>query len=220
MIPRLLGITGPVGCGKDTLADYLVKQHGFVRYGFADSIKGLLNKCFGWTNEQWNDRKWKESAQLLSRDTVDEFVSKYGRTPPQRPREAWSPRQLAQWLGTEAGRMTHGEDCWVNVFERWYRAVANMRIQDQCAAAQKTEAARGIKMPPDFKVVIPDVRFENEAARIRQLGGIILHLTRPGHGKINDHVSENGIIPQPTDYRLDNFGSIQDMFNLFERIFS
>jgi len=35
----IIGITGHMGSGKDTLAAYFVRAHGFVRVGFADALK-------------------------------------------------------------------------------------------------------------------------------------------------------------------------------------
>lgn len=89
--PRLIGITGKAGSGKDTLADALVAEFGGVKHSFALPIKLALNAMFGWTMEMWNDRVWKE--------TVIPWLGK-------------SPRQLAQTLGTEWGREIIHPELW------------------------------------------------------------------------------------------------------------
>ena len=35
----IIGVTGFIGSGKDTIADYLVTEHGFKRLSFAGSLK-------------------------------------------------------------------------------------------------------------------------------------------------------------------------------------
>ena len=38
----ILGLTGPPGSGKDTLADYLVEKYNFKRVAFADPIRAQV----------------------------------------------------------------------------------------------------------------------------------------------------------------------------------
>ena len=74
-------------------------------------------------------------------------------------------RRLLQRMGTEAGRGIHGEDCWVEI--------ARKRILSQTSS-----------------VVVTDVRFPNEAAMIRDLGGRLVRIRRPGVACVNNHASE------------------------------
>lgn len=39
---QIIGINGMAGVGKDTVADYLCSEFGFVKYGFADPLKAML----------------------------------------------------------------------------------------------------------------------------------------------------------------------------------
>jgi hypothetical protein len=43
----VLALSGRIGAGKDTVADYLVRQHGFVKVSFADSLKNVVNVLYG-----------------------------------------------------------------------------------------------------------------------------------------------------------------------------
>lgn len=43
---RLIALHGLPRSGKDTLADYLVQQHGFTKMAFADSLYGELARMF------------------------------------------------------------------------------------------------------------------------------------------------------------------------------
>lgn len=95
-----------------------------------------------------------------------------------------TPRQLMQTLGTEWGRQLVHPDIWV-------RAMARM-----------------IESSPAQRIVIPDVRFENEAHAIRQMGGKIIRLEGRHNPTVPGHISESGIEPNPADWPLRNTGSI------------
>jgi hypothetical protein len=75
-----------------------------------------------------------------------------------------TPRHAMQTLGTEWGRMLIDPDLWV-----------------------RSWAAR---LPEDGDVVADDVRFRNEAEAIRDLGGRVIMIVRPGLVSAGTHVSE------------------------------
>ena len=91
-----------------------------------------------------------------------------------------SPRVILQRMGTEAMRGEFGADLWIRAFVAW-------------------RAAR----PEGTRVVVPDVRFPNEADAIRRLGGEVWRVARPGVDAVAPHVSETA---------LDHYG-----FNLLIR---
>ena len=97
-----------------------------------------------------------------------------------------TPRWAMQSLGTEWGRDCMGEEFWVN---QWHRIASDVL---------------------DFNgfVVADDVRFENEAAAIRQMGGLVIEFNRPGITSDDDHMSENGVTP---DLVIINDGSVEDL---------
>jgi hypothetical protein len=61
------------------------------------------------------------------------------------------------------------------------------------------------------RVVITDVRFENEANMIRSLGGQIWRVKRPGVEAVNSHVSETQLDGYKVEQIFVNSGSIQDL---------
>ena len=86
-----------------------------------------------------------------------------------------TPRHMMQTLGTEWGRHMIDGDIWVKAFARLNAG--------KC-------------------VIVPDVRFENEAALVRE-HGVLIHLVGRG-GIEGNHVSENAIEFKPGDIVIDN----------------
>lgn len=93
----IIGITGAIGSGKDTIADYLVRNHGFKRLAFASKVKDVAHVVFGW------DRELLEGLTRESREWR-EIVDPY-----------WgiSPRTALQRIGTEMFRAHIHPDTWV-----------------------------------------------------------------------------------------------------------
>lgn len=111
-----------------------------------------------------------------------------------------SPRQMLQSLGTEWGRETVAKDIWLQLCRR---RINQLREQ-------------GISM-----VVVADVRFENEAAMIRESGGRICHVRRPMADSADvDHTSEAGIQMADGDVLVVNDGTIEDLRRKVEEAFS
>lgn len=110
-----------------------------------------------------------------------------------------TPRQFMQWLGTEFGRQMIGEDVWVNAWRRTVREAHMDAIADLC-----DEDARA-------RIVADDVRFPNEAAAIRAMGGIVIRIERPGAGSSSGagHASETQGFP--ADLVILNTGTEADL---------
>jgi len=96
-------------------------------------------------------------------------------------------RQLLQRFGTEVGRELYGETFWVD------------RVLKQ--------------LTPDGNFVITDVRFPNEADAVRDIGGSLFRIARPGVQAANGHASEDIgklrvdlVIPNTGD--LDHFRAV------------
>lgn len=85
-----------------------------------------------------------------------------------------SYRQLAQTLGTEWGRQQLGADFWLRV------AGLSLGL---------SSAVLGAHHPIHDRIVIPDVRFPDEAAWIQRLGGAVIRIERPTM-PVREHISE------------------------------
>jgi hypothetical protein len=103
-------------------------------------------------------------------------------------------RHILQTLGTEWGRDCIHPEVWLMCWEH--------------AATRQLNNG--------FNVVCDDIRFPNEAALIRRLGGEIWCVTRPGTERGTSHSSEGSLDNYPLfDRRILNDGTL---LNLYDRV--
>lgn len=62
-----------------------------------------------------------------------------------------------------------------------------------------------------YPVVVTDVRFQNEAQAIRDAGGVLVRVDRPGLPDEDRHVSENAWRSVTPDYSVVNDGPVGDL---------
>jgi hypothetical protein len=110
-----------------------------------------------------------------------------------------TPRQFMQWLGTEFGRQMIGEDMWVKA---WQRELESARVD----ALMERGDDHGY---PD--VVADDVRFPNEAAAIRAMGGVVIRIARPGAGSSSGAAHASEAQGFPADLVILNTGTEADL---------
>jgi hypothetical protein len=104
-------------------------------------------------------------------------------------------RELLQTLGTEWGRNIVGRDLWADV---WRGKVKRLRY--------------------NHHIVCDDVRFENEAHMIMELGGIMLRVIRPDAATTIAHASEGGLDNFPFTATIRNEGTVEDLHAKVDRL--
>jgi hypothetical protein len=67
------------------------------------------------------------------------------------------------------------------------------------------------KVSSGERVVVTDVRFENEAMMIKHLGGQLWRVKRVGFGPVNEHVSESELDGYKVDQIFVNNGTLEDL---------
>lgn len=116
----------------------------------------------------------------------------------QKPSNFIKDRKLLQFLGTEWGRDSIYTNLWVDLW--------------------KHEVKYLLENEPKAIIVCDDVRFDNEAVAIKELGGHIIQLIcSRNNERINTtngiplHKSELGIDLKYVDYVIDNNGTVDDL---------
>jgi hypothetical protein len=101
-------------------------------------------------------------------------------------------RPLLQRMGTEVGREMFGEDIWVNYL------ISKAHQHD--------------------RVVVSDVRFENEARAIHRSFGSVWRIDRPGVEAANDHVSEHDLDEFPFDIYITNAHTKEHLYDAVDML--
>ena len=111
----IIGITGFIGSGKDTVANMFVER-GCVHDSFAAPLKDVCSSIFGWPREML------EGDTVESRDfreMPDMFWTKKLGVP------NFTPRFALQLLGTEVLRNHFDQDIWLNSLEYRMRKMSD-----------------------------------------------------------------------------------------------
>lgn len=101
-------------------------------------------------------------------------------------------RRLLQRMGTEVGREMFGENFWI---EQAFKQIPN-----------------------NASIVFSDVRYRNEADAIKEIGGEVWRIERPGVSAVNDHTSENDLDGYKFDHKILNYGPIEDLYKVVTTI--
>lgn len=233
----IIGIAGEKNTGKDTVAKMIASifiegyiasnyrnynmyytnkdYHGSNVIAFGDAVKEAVSLIFGIDIKVLYDRNGKDASYYCFDDFSvrnEEYVksNRYFIIEPihlsdnnlnkartnNNGKTCIKVRHILQYFGTEIGRNLLHDNVWIN-------ATIN-KI--------KKELDKQDKISKHFNyVVIPDVRFKNEADAIHKQGGIIIRLKRDTGNKDN-HFSE--IIDfNDFDYVIENDSTLMRLFH-------
>ena len=119
----IVSLSGLIGSGKNAVAEYLVKEHGFVQDSFAASLKDAVSAIFGWDRTML-EGSTKEARE--EREKVDQWWATRLGIP------HLSPRWALQYFGTDVCRNHFHNDIWLASVENRLRkkAAENVVISD------------------------------------------------------------------------------------------
>jgi hypothetical protein len=181
----LIGLGNYARVGKDAVASVLVQEHGFTRVAFADALKELALKAdpLIYSNAMVNVATGRgHLKQVVHANGWENAKNQFPEV-----------RKFLQNLGV-AAREVMGENVWV----------------DAAFAGFNQHGPEG-RFLGESDVVVTDVRFPNEFERIKDLGGKLVKVSRPGYGPANQHVSETALEDFEWDYELQNNGTLDDL---------
>jgi len=206
----LIGLSGFIGSGKDTVAAYLVENHGFISISYASALKDIVSTLFGWDRTKVEgttkeDRQWREEVDTWWETKLDI--------------QGFTPRVALQKIGTDVFRTHFHPSIWIAVIER---KIINLRSQN-----------------PNCRIIVTDCRFINEAELIHKLGGKVFRIVRDSPKEYNTmmnaclgdeeaikeckqkgiHPSEYNILSFTCNGVIQNDGSLDDLYAKIDALF-
>jgi hypothetical protein len=232
----IIGISGYSGSGKDTVGRIIQYLHcDFqedvgVEVAIHPDNDWLLEEQSGWEIKKWAG-KLKEVASLLTGIPVHKFEDQefkktvlgpewttWKTNDGKPPKEGdagigkfMTVRDFLQRLGTEGLRTGLHENTWVNALMADYKSEYEVIYDSQSTSnpLPVKEPTNELGQNPNW--IITDTRFPNEAQAIKDAGGIVIRVDRPGITPVNAHPSETGLDNYQFDEYITNDGDIKKL---------
>jgi hypothetical protein len=219
---QIITLSGNKRVGKDTLADHLVNDYGFVKISLADSLKDVTRSLFKLfyninlsNQELYGDDKDKIMFGIgkLTNNDPDGIMVYKGNIC--RGCKRVSLRQFLQIIGTDIGRKYIMDDIWILSIDKKIKNLIRNRIKSK------------YKIPKNgilLRIVIPDARYQNEIDFFRKRYEDVTSI------KINRDVSENNKKTAENlhmserahllkvDHVIDNNKTKYDMYGAFDKL--
>jgi len=216
----LIAISGYAHSGKDTVGkliqiascDNIPEGLDLEDLLYNPKYSSLITK-----NQNWKIKKWagklKTIASILTGISVEKFEDQDFKNkaldrqwcyPTEWLGKEWwvemTAREFLQRLGTDALRNGLHKNTWVNALMADYKETEYIGSDSEGA---------DIYGYPDW--IITDTRFPNEAQAIKNAGGIVIRVDRPGYKPINNHPSETELDKWDFDYRILNISDLNSL---------
>lgn len=209
---NIIGINGFKRSGKGETAmavERILDTEVVKQVGFADKLKIIAAKALGFTDladreciELMDEAKESWTIEMTQQDPnhMDPYGPGY---PVGQVVAKVSGRQYLQHLGNQA-RGVFGENFWID------QVLPNPGTHNTWVSAR--HAAEYMYTGVDV-LCVTDVRYENEAQRIKALGGVVWEVLRPGTGS-DGHASEQPLPRNLVDWEIHNEGNLDTLEGL------
>jgi len=202
----IIGLSGLIGSGKNTAADYLKRSHGFTQLAFADALKDTVGNIFRWPRHLLEG---DTDESRIFRETIDEWWSR------RLGIKNFTPRYALQHIGTDVFRQHFNDSIWIlsveskiaDLQEHGYSVVVtDVRFPNEMSALRSL-GARFLLISPVQKPAWYDVArgftSDNLAQGMRDLYPSV-------------HASEYAWVSQEFDAEIVNSGTINDLYDCVE----
>lgn len=180
---RIIGLSGYAGAGKDTVAAELLynRDPEYTRVSFADPIRDLalaVNDDMAIRPGEFGYERFAALDGAVVLVPMQDVLKGFGYDWTE-AKKVPAVRKHLQGLGAGC-RFVFGEDVWVDT---------------------------AMERLPEGPIVVTDCRFPNEALAIKDAGGYVVRVTRPGVEAVNDHITEVALDDWDFDAHVYNEGT-------------
>jgi hypothetical protein len=206
----IIGICGFIGSGKDTIADYLVNNHGFRRESFANTLKDAVSSVFGWDRELLEGRTKEARAW---REQVDPWWAERLSIP------NLTPRYILQQWGTEVCRRGFHDDIWIASLENKLRKTKDDIVISDCRFPNEIKSIKDAGGVVVRVVRGPEPDWYQDAVNSNEGRGNMSWLISTDRlNKLGIHASETAWVGTKFDVVLDNNTSLDSLFVQVEKL--
>jgi hypothetical protein len=180
--PLVIGICGQARSGKDTAAKMFCSMGaGLDGWNLTSYTLSLATPIKRMLIEMLDHMALPHSASSFEYVYSDELKDK-----PIEELGGKSPRQMMQTLGTDWGRGMVDDELWIKIARHQIDFIASNVVPDHAL------------------IVIPDIRFDNEA---KLCDYVVKIVNKNKRTQVTEHVSEAGVSKKFIGYTLDNSGT-------------